>query len=203
MREASLLPAPKPRRIGRRRTVPRATSVETKEQAKEILESSSVDPHKPLILVDIDGVISLFGGDLTTKAGAFHSIEGIPHFLSATAAAHLLDLAEHFEPVWCSGWEEKADEHLPRLLGLPAGMPFLSFERSVGTGNAHWKLDAIDAFARQRPLAWIDDALNDACHEWARARRAPTLLVQTDPEHGLTTRERELLLAWARQLAQR
>jgi hypothetical protein len=203
MREAALLPAPKPRRIGRRRRVPRATSVETKDGHKEISELPSGDSHKPLLLVDIDGVISLFGGNLAAQTGSFHAIEGIPHFLSSAAASHLLDLTEHFEPVWCSGWEEKADEHLPQLLGLPAGIPFLRFERSVGTGNAHWKLDAIDAFARERPLAWIDDALNEACHDWARARRAPTLLVQTDPEQGLTARERELLAGWARQLAQR
>jgi hypothetical protein len=177
--------------------------VETKERDKEISELSSTDSHKPLLLVDIDGVISLFGGNLGTQEGSFHSIEGIPHFLSSTAAAHLLGLTDHFEAVWCSGWEEKADEHLPHLLGLPAGMPFLRFERSVGRSNAHWKLEAIDTFAQERPLAWIDDALNDACHDWARARTAPTLLVQTDPQHGLTELERELLVAWARQLGQR
>jgi hypothetical protein len=175
--------------------------VETKEQAKEISEISSSDSHKPLMLIDIDGVISLFGGDLTAQTGSFHSIEGIPHFLSSTAAGHLLELTEHFEPVWCSGWEEKADEHLPHLLGLPAGIPFLRFDRSVARANAHWKLDAIDAFAKERALAWIDDALNAACHDWARARAAPTLLVQTQPEQGLTSRELQLLLAWAQELA--
>jgi hypothetical protein len=169
---------------------------------------SSAESHKfspaidrPLLLVDIDGVLSLFGGDLGARQGSFHSIDGIPHFLSATAAAHLLDLTEHFEPVWCSGWEEKADEHLPHLLGLPAGIPFLRFDRAVGRANAHWKLEAIDRYSGRRPLAWIDDALNDACHEWASARPAPTLLVQTEPTHGLTSAERELLLEWARQLA--
>jgi hypothetical protein len=177
--------------------------VETKERAKEIWEFSSTDSHKPLMLIDIDGVISLFGGDLSSQTGSFHSIEGIPHFLSSTAAAHLLDLTEHFDPVWCSGWEEKADEHLPHLLGLPAGLPFLRFERAVGRSNAHWKLQAIDAYARERPLAWIDDALDERCHEWARARSAPTLLVQTQPEHGLTSRERELLVAWAARLRAR
>jgi hypothetical protein len=174
--------------------------VETKESAKAATGPSSGDSHKPLLLVDIDGVISLFGGNLKSQAGSFHSIEGIPHFLSSTAAAHLLDLAEHFELVWCSGWEEKANEHLPHLLGLPAGLPFLCFDRSVGRANAHWKLDAIDAYARERPLAWIDDAFNPACHDWASARAAPTLLVATVPAHGLTSREREPLLAWARGL---
>jgi hypothetical protein len=174
--------------------------VETKESAKAATGPSSGDSHKPLLLVDIDGVISLFGGNLGSQAGSFHSIEGIPHFLSSTAAAHLLDLAEHFELVWCSGWEEKANEHLPHLLGLPAGLPFLRFDRSVGRASAHWKLDAIDAYAGERPLAWIDDAFNPACHDWASARAAPTLLVATAPADGLTSREREPLLAWARGL---
>ncbi len=155
------------------------------------------------MLVDIDGVISLFGGDLSAKTGAFHSIEGIPHFLSATAAAHLLDLAEHFEPVWCSGWEEKADEHLPHLLGLPAGLPFLRFDRSVGRSNAHWKLDAIDAYAGRRALAWIDDAFNAACHEWAqRPRGADAARARPSPNTVSPQRERRLLLAWAQELEQ-
>jgi hypothetical protein len=160
----------------------------------------SADPHKPLLLVDIDGVISLFGGEVGFRTGSFHSIDGIPHFLSSIAAAHLLDLSEHFQPAWCSGWEEKANEHLPHLLGLPADMPFLRFDRSVGRTNAHWKLDAIDEFAGARPLAWIDDALSAPCREWADAREAPTLLVQTDPAIGLTEREVAQLLGWAREL---
>ena len=153
-------------------------------------------------MVDIDGVISLFaGGPGGSAAGSFHSIEGIPHFLSATAASHLLDLQEHFQLVWASGWEEKAEEHLPRLLGLPRALPYLRFDRSVGRSNAHWKLEAIEAFAGGRPLAWLDDALNGACHEWAERRGAPTLLVQTDPRLGLTGREAALLTSWAQQLA--
>jgi hypothetical protein len=176
---------------------------------------------KPLLLVDIDGVISLFGaplggsterrgGDGSLLDGSFHSIEGIPHFFSSTAAAHLLELWPLFELVWASGWEERANEHLPHLLGLPGALPFLRFSRAVGVAGgaegthvsrAHWKLDAIDAYAGERPLAWIDDAFNPACHEWAAARGAATLLVQTVPEHGLTAREAARLAQWAQELA--
>jgi hypothetical protein len=159
------------------------------------------DRHKPLLLVDIDGVISLFGTSATARAGSFHSIDGMPHFLSATAASHLLELAQEFDLVWCSGWEEKANEHLPHLLGLPPSLPFLQFDRSIGRSNAHWKLAAIDGYAGERALAWIDDALGEACREWAAARTAPTLLVQTAPERGLTAHERDVLTTWARQLA--
>jgi hypothetical protein len=195
--------------------------------------------QKPLLLVDVDGVISLFGSPapwlgLTAgvpsgaggsgegedceaspgrdgassdhegpASGSLHTIDGVPHFLSRAAAAHLLELAGDFELVWASGWEEKADEHLPHLLGLPAGLPFLRFDRAVSqsrSNNAHWKLAAIDAHAGSRPLAWIDDSLNDDCCAWARERLAPTLLVQTAPERGLTAKEAKVLVSWAREL---
>jgi hypothetical protein len=175
-------------------------------------------------MIDIDGVLSLFGqpapggagmgpfrpaetgpgaSGASAPEGRFHWIDGIPHFLSATAAAHLLALAPIFDLVWASGWEEKAEEYLPHLLGLPAGLPFLRFPadaRLRRTANAHWKLGAIDTYARGRPLAWIDDAFNDACREWAAARTAPTLLVRTAPERGLTSTEERLLAEWAAQL---
>jgi hypothetical protein len=183
-------------------------------QPKEPL-GRSTENSRPLLMVDVDGVISLFGLQLDASGrapgvdGSFHSIDGIPHFLSSTAAGHLLALAELFDLVWCSGWEEKADEYLPRLLGLPDALPHLRFSRDpepVSGGGAdggrvttgHWKLDAIDAYACGRPLAWIDDALGPACHEWAAGRPAPTLLVQTAPERGLTRREAQLLADWAR-----
>jgi len=158
-------------------------------------------------MVDIDGVISLFGvagaisGETPAADGCFHSIDGIPHFLSATAAAHLLALSALFDLVWASGWEEKANEHLPHLLELPV-LPFLRFDagpRGTRETQGHWKLASIDAYAAGRPLAWIDDALGPACHRWAAERTAPTLLVQTAPELGLTSREALLLEGWAAQ----
>jgi hypothetical protein len=156
---------------------------------------------KPLLLVDVDGVISLFGfAPGARPAGRFEMVDGIAHFLSATAGEHLRRLAGHFEPVWCTGWEEKANEYLPHALGLPGPFPFLSFERDVGRTHAHWKLDAIDAFVGVKPLAWIDDAHGEACADWAAARGAPTLLVTTEPAVGMTAVEVERLVGWARGL---
>jgi HAD domain in Swiss Army Knife RNA repair proteins len=189
-----------------RRTDPSTLAAGTCVEAKE-----SPPSDKPLLLVDIDGVLSLFGFPAHAPPdGSVHFIEGIPHFLSAGAAEHLLGLVSVFDLVWCSGWEEKADEHLPHLLGLPRGLPHLSFARrgdaGVGTAEAkslrgHWKLDAIDAYAGTRPVAWIDDCIDDACREWAAARETPTLLVQTSAAQGLTEREAARLKAWAATLA--
>jgi hypothetical protein len=159
----------------------------------------------PLLFCDIDGVISLWGfGEVNRPPGSFASVDGIPHFLSTRAAEHLLDLASDFDLVWCSGWEDKADQYLPGLLGVPKGRPHLAFEgrtRAEVSARAHWKLDAIDEHAGDRPLAWIDDALNDACHAWARARAAPTLLVATDPATGLDDDAAAALRAFARRAA--
>lgn len=160
--------------------------------------------ERPLLLVDVDGVISLFGFPLHARpAGRFEMVDGIAHFLSASAGEHLRALAAVFEPVWCTGWEEKANEYLPHALGLDGPWPHLSFERAAGPGasiQGHWKLDAIDAWCGTRPLAWIDDAHGRACETWATEREAagaPTLLVTTEPAVGLTDRQVGELLAWA------
>ena len=157
---------------------------------------------KPLLLVDVDGVISLFGFASDERpAGDWLLVDGLPHFLSSAAAEHLLSLARDFELVWCTGWEEKANEVLPHALGLPGPLPYLSFDRNPGRGHGHWKLAAIDAHAGpDRPLAWIDDALDPACEAWAAARQGPTLLVPTVPSVGLTGEHADILQAWARTL---
>lgn len=153
---------------------------------------------KPVLFVDVDGVISLWGFPSDRRPpGEFVNVDGILHFLSAIAADHLPRLAESFELVWCTGWEERANEYLPRVLRLPGSLPFLTFARNPGRTHAHWKLDAIDAYAGDRPLAWVDDAHDDACRDWAVARTAPTLLVGTDPAVGLTGAHAERLRAWA------
>jgi hypothetical protein len=160
--------------------------------------------ERPLLLVDVDGVISLFGFPADARpAGRFELVDGIAHFLSATAGEHLRRLADAFEPVWCTGWEEKANDYLPHALGLDGPWPHLTFERAAGPGHStqgHWKLDAIDAYAGTRSLAWIDDAHGAACEAWAGARERagrPTLLVTTEPAMGIVEPHVERLLAWA------
>jgi hypothetical protein len=157
----------------------------------------------PLLLIDIDGVISLFGFDAGhPPSGRFLLVDGIPHFLSVTAAGLLGGLREQFELVWCSGWEEKADEYLPVALGLPAGLHHLTFDDAAAPGARHWKLAAIDGYAgRDRPLAWVDDAFDESCHRWARERPGPTQLVATDPAAGFTAEQASRLRRWASTLA--
>ena len=154
----------------------------------------------PLLLVDVDGVISLFGFDHAAPptGGRFVLVDGIAHFLSGTAGAHLRRLEPAFELAWCTGWEEKANEYLPAALGLAGPLAHVEFERDGRPLRAHWKLGGIDRHVDpSRPLAWIDDAHDEACRSWAAARTAPTLLVTTDPAVGITELEVDRLLDWA------
>ena len=169
--------------------------------ARSAVGGGEAGGERPILFVDVDGVISLFGFDPGgPPPGSFHSIDGIPHCIGAEAGGRLARLADRYELVWATGWEEKANEYLPHLLGMPRRLPVLSFEDAV-FGTAHWKLAAIDAYAGDRPAAWIDDSLDERCREWARRRRAPTLLVETESAVGITDDHVDRLLRWADEVA--
>lgn len=164
-----------------------------------------MEQKRPLLFIDVDGVISLFGfPPHSPPPGRFRLVDGIAHYLSATAGEHLRALSDRYDSVWCTGWEEKAGEHLPQALDLPTSYPHLTFARNPGRVHAHWKLDEIEAHAGARPLAWIDDAHDEECHAWALAREqvgAPTLLVTTAPADGLTAAHVATLTSWADAVA--
>jgi len=168
-------------------------------------------PNLPILAVDIDGVISLFGfEEAPTGPGfRFELIDGTPHCVSVAAGERLGRLAERFELVWATGWQDRANDHLPTIIGV-GPLPVIEFDRPDGKDltapgdvrdtAAHWKLAAIDAWAPDRPLAWIDDTFDRSCFEWAAAREAngvPTLLVPTEPELGLEEAHVAALEIWA------
>ena len=163
---------------------------------------SKESPNAPILFVDVDGVISLFGFRSDgAPPGQFHWVDGIAHCISDGAGPRLRRLAENFELVWATGWEEKANEYLPLLLDLPDDeLPVLTFDGRAVFGTAHWKVGAIDEYATDRPAAWIDDSLDERCTDWAAGREAPTLLVETNPAEGITDAHVEQLLDWASAL---
>jgi len=154
---------------------------------------------KPILFVDVDGVISLFGFAPTVGElpGPLHWIDGVAHCIPSAVGERLVRLAESFELVWATGWEERANEHLPFLLNLPfSDLPSLTFEGRAVFGSAHWKVDAISDYAGDRPVAWIDDCIDESCRFWAHMRHGPTLLVPVDPRRGLEESQTEALITW-------
>jgi hypothetical protein len=163
------------------------------------------DKRKPILFVDVDGVISLFGFDPDAgPQGDFHWVNGVLHYISVGCGERLLRLPSRYELVWATGWEETANDYLPYLLGLPEPLPALRFDQPARFGTAHWKVDAIDAYAGPtRALAWVDDCHDESCNAWAEARTAPTLLIPTRSEQGLCDEHVDQLLGWADSLLEK
>ena len=174
-------------------------AIPTSQQSYALVTKAT---QKPVLFLDVDGVISLFGfTDRTALPYPFHWVDGIAHCISTDCGARLQRLDERFELVWATGWEEKANEYLPLILDLPfRDLPSLSFDGSAVWGTAHWKLAAIDEYAGDRPAAWIDDNLDERCESWANDRAAPTLLVRTEPDTGMSDEHVEQLLRWAEEV---
>ncbi len=158
--------------------------------------------ERPILAVDVDGVISLFGFEEPPdrKLASFQLVDGMMHCISIAAGARLRRLAESYELIWATGWEDRANDVLPGLLGLPE-LPVVRFDGAARFGSAHWKLGPLDEFGGLRPLAWIDDSFDSSCYEWAQARQArgaPTLLVPTESDRGLEEAQTEALDSWAK-----
>lgn len=167
--------------------------------------------NRPLLAIDIDGVISLFGFEQPPppEVARFELIDGTPHLISFAAAERIRRLAERFELVWATGWQDRANDRLSLLTGI-GPLPVIEFDAhresgtAAGTTAAHWKLGALDAFCGPRPLAWIDDSFDRSCFEWCEAREAagsPTLLVPTEPEIGFEEAQAAVVSGWAASLS--
>ena len=156
---------------------------------------------RPILAVDVDGVISLFGFDEppARDEARFELVDGMMHCISLVAGERLGRLAEHFDLVWATGWEEKANDYLPNMLGI-GELPVITFDGAARFGSAHWKLGPLAEYGRGRALAWVDDNFDESCYEWARGRAEPTLLVPTEPHLGLEQVQVEALIVWAEGL---
>ena len=152
---------------------------------------------KPILAVDIDGVIAPFGFEEPPRweGAEFHLIDGALHCISVPAGQRLQRLALDYELVWATGWEKGAHQ-ISEMLGLPE-WPYLTFDGKAQFGSADWKLGPLERYAGERPLAWVDDSLDELCYAWARSRPQPTLLVETEPALGLQDVHVEALIAWA------
>ena len=153
---------------------------------------------RPLLLLDIDGVLNPFAACPTGYAEYFLFPDDEPVRLARMHSAWLHELSEPFEIVWASGWGDQANQLLGPILNLPdyGSVPFppVPFEPEE-------KLPAIQSFVQDRAVAWVDDVLLPRAWAWSTERRDPTLLIAVDPAVGLEREHVDRLLRWARELA--
>ncbi len=165
----------------------------------------------PLLLLDVDGVLAPFQGDVLSMSRVggegFRRVDLDPQtglretflWVSDANNERLKNLSEVFEIVWATGWADSANRVIGPLHALEE-LPVVELDYTFDTPT--WKLPSIEAFVPDnRPCAWVDDDLGSDAEQWADQRRAPTLLVKCEPHIGLTESLTERCLEWAAGLS--
>ncbi|WP_133908644.1 hypothetical protein [Actinophytocola oryzae] len=109
-------------------------------------------------------------------------------WLNPAHGAALLGLAERTgaELAWATSWGQDANATVGAALGLPA-LPVVDVR--AYDGHPDWKYGAVGRFARDRPLAWLDDDFDlfrNARKAFLARRSVVTALIPVDPSTGIT-----------------
>ncbi len=152
---------------------------------------------RPLLLLDVDGVLMPLGGSVP-PGFVRCTTDHYDVVFSKRHGVWLRSLTPTFELMWATTWGESASQVFGMLLDLPE-MNALTLEALSRDGTR--KLPAVKEFVGDRPLAWVDDELYEDALEWASLRAAPTLLVRTSGSVGLRAADVVTLRAFGEGLA--
>ena len=153
--------------------------------------------ERPLLFLDVDGVLALSPLAPSPPPGNVHYFGIGALYVPDRAGEFVRELERHFELVWATGWEHRANQSLRLLLGLTEELPVISFGGKARFGSSDWKTKAISRYAGNRPAAWLDDNFDPSHEEWAERRKAPTLLIPVDTGSGLAEEHVASLIEWA------
>ena len=180
----------------------RAPCIRRVTRVKQITRNESAtlnhgSRYRPILFLDVDGVISLFGfpqgyglaaGNAPFEQrppGSLHNVNGVIHYISAACGPLLRRLAEEFELVWATGWEETANELSAPPAGAARDFRCLNFDGRVAAGTGPLE-DRRDGGICGSPAVRLDRRPHR--RELPRlgpTAPAPTLLVETASAWGM------------------
>ncbi|GAA4533123.1 MULTISPECIES: HAD domain-containing protein [Nonomuraea] len=158
---------------------------------------------KPLLLLDVDGVLNPTGRpspDFRRYRCTIGSTVYTVH-LNQRHGTRLMELALETgsELVWATTWEQHANEWIAPRLGLP---PLPVIEMAPGeNGSRHgemFKTRHVAEYVGDRPFVWFDDQVYQEDEDYLRARQGlgEFLLVHVPGRVGLTSRHLAAAREW-------
>jgi hypothetical protein len=165
---------------------------------------SLVGVARPFLLLDFDGVLNPFAARNCPPGFTEYGLDEFPGDepvrLNPEHARWLGDLAPFYEMAWVSGCPQDLNLYCARLIRLS---PMQRVPMPPTPFHPDRKVASVETFAGDRAVAWLDDAFGEPARQWARARRAPALLVDVDPALGFTRDVVDLLATWPESIATR
>jgi hypothetical protein len=156
---------------------------------------------KPLLLIDVDGVLNPTFGGKESKGWVKHKLMGYNVSLNRQHGDWLNALSEHFELVWATTWNDDANKYIGPNIGLPK-LPVAFMDTSASVGPLEtWKLPSVKAYVGDRPFAWIDDDIHHDVGLWSYHRKSPMLPMKIDPRMGLQKHHIKKLEDFAKEVA--
>jgi HAD domain in Swiss Army Knife RNA repair proteins len=150
-------------------------------------------PPRPLILVDVDGVLNPARPDAGGYRRHWVFPNGVAHrlLLNPSHGQMLTDLAEAAgaELVWASYWQDKANTWIAPRIGLPS-LRFVPITRlwipRARSWLGEWKARHVVPWIGQTPFVWLEDNLGVPRHLAQQQGLGRHLVVPVDPAIGLT-----------------
>ena len=168
------------------------------------------DDGRPLLLIDVDGVLNAVNRSQNTKvynifkAGGTQPGKGFTIRFRHELSDWLAELAEHYHLVWCTTWDDLANTELAGRLGLPSLPVIPCIERDTYPPTihlAHFKQGVVERYVGDRHYAWIDDDFDtqrDLDWGYLRTERGiPTKILPIRGSAGLQRHHVDKLIAWA------
>jgi hypothetical protein len=132
--------------------------------------------------MDVDGVLLPFREQRAASGWRHVTL----HWDFEDNGPRLRRLMQHFDLVWCTTHD--ANGYVGPAHGIEP-RPEIDLSTTPcppGPRDTCWKLPRVIEFVGDRPLAWVDDDLEDDAFEWARDRGSPTHLAKMQREVGIT-----------------
>lgn len=163
---------------------------------------------RPKLLLDVDGVL------MPVRTPAMRArripwflarpdfvavrVDGLPGHVAPWVLDAAAQLAERFDIIWATSWEDSANGELRDLFGWDE-RPWLPILAGLRDGRS--RLEVVrDAIGEETPIVWCDDqGVTAAARAWGAIRPGPSLLIRPLSDHGLGPRHIARILRFGAQ----